>query len=615
MAKRPPSNHRSPITDHSKSGASFPLRTLASLCLIVCCLAGEARGDALVKTEAMLATTIAEIFVEESKIRVELALGFADARAFGNVLPDEIRESLELPERPLTERLLEFFTEDWVLRADGEILPGRVDGIEIRPRVRRDDITGEPLPAPEGEEPERVLAMVIEYALGAPPATISFKAPLDPDRGTPASVGFVAYHRGVAVNDFRYLSGVAELDLDWDDPWYSSFRHPNLKRQYSDPIQGFLYVEPFEVRKEILVRPKDLQTWIDLDLDGKEVLEADKQEALLEKIAEFFSERCPVTIDGKAVPFELQRAHFVERTLRQTKVFDGPVDQPLLNAMVGLIYAHPRDGLPQEVAMTWDVFNDKITSMRGATLDEAGPLPGTVTPDDPVLTWKNFLKNPTLPTFVDLPAAPSGGRHTAPTIWIFLGLIAAAIAGLRIAGGRDSPMGRRVAMAALLVCLGSGIYIAVRELRPRTDTDPDPAEVVDLADEKAAKEMVGSLLHNIYQAFGYRKEEQVYDALARSVSGDLLGDIYLQVYGALVLQGQGGAKMDVERSEVIEANSTPLEGGGFQIESRWNVLGKVNHWGHTHQRMNQYHAKFTVEPSDGRWKITKQEFLGSKRLG
>ena len=50
----------------------------------------RARGDALVVTKAMQATTVAEFYVGESSVRVELEIGVADLAAFANLLPDEI---------------------------------------------------------------------------------------------------------------------------------------------------------------------------------------------------------------------------------------------------------------------------------------------------------------------------------------------------------------------------------------------------------------------------------------------------------------------------------------------------------------------------------------------
>ena len=40
----------------------------------------------------------------------------------------------------------------------------------------------------------------------------------------------------------------------------------------------------------------------------------------------------------------------------------------------------------------------------------------------------------------------------------------------------------------------------------------------------------------------------------------------------------------------------------------------MGHWGHIHQRRNQYDAELTIEPLDGTWKITGLELLDEVRL-
>ena len=65
--------------------------------------------------------------------------------AFGNLLPDEIYERMYEQSQPLVERLPRFFREDLVIRADGEPLFGEIAQIIGRRRVKRDEITGEPL--------------------------------------------------------------------------------------------------------------------------------------------------------------------------------------------------------------------------------------------------------------------------------------------------------------------------------------------------------------------------------------------------------------------------------------------------------------------------------------
>ena len=95
---------------------------------------------------------IAEIWVEPDHVRVELEVGVADLPAFANLMPDPIRAEMGLEPAPLADRIARFFEEDLVvLREDGNV-PGRVVGIEPRNRVRRDEITGEPLPSVGGED-------------------------------------------------------------------------------------------------------------------------------------------------------------------------------------------------------------------------------------------------------------------------------------------------------------------------------------------------------------------------------------------------------------------------------------------------------------------------------
>ena len=119
----------------------------------VACLFGTGiLADAIIRTQAMLATTIAEIFVDERGVVLELEIGLADLEAFSNIMPDEIYERLGNEPISLRERLPKFFKEDLVLTvADGEALSGRILEMEPRSRIRRDDISGEPLP----ESPSR----------------------------------------------------------------------------------------------------------------------------------------------------------------------------------------------------------------------------------------------------------------------------------------------------------------------------------------------------------------------------------------------------------------------------------------------------------------------------
>jgi hypothetical protein len=51
-------------------------------------------------------------------------------------------------------------------------------------------------------------------------------------------------------------------------------------------------------------------------------------------------------------------------------------------------------------------------------------------------------------------------------------------------------------------------------------------------------------------------------------------------------------------------SSPPTASGAlFQRRIRWNLSGLIEHWGHSHQRTNQYQAIATIVDDAGQWKI------------
>ena len=63
-----------------------------------------AAPDALVVTRAMTASTIAQFYIAEGSVRVELEIGIADIEAFANILPDDLFELVTKTKAPLDER-------------------------------------------------------------------------------------------------------------------------------------------------------------------------------------------------------------------------------------------------------------------------------------------------------------------------------------------------------------------------------------------------------------------------------------------------------------------------------------------------------------------------------
>ena len=568
-------------------------------------------ADALVVTRAMKAATIAQIFVDESQIRVEIEVGAADIEAFRNILPDDLFEKLTGEAARLEDRVRAFLENDWMIRADGRLLEGSIERIAPAKRLVRDEITGDPL-AVQPENAEIVIRLALRYPLDGHPETLSICPPLMSDaRAAAANIGFVVYHRGVAVNDFRYLSAEETLQLDWSDPWYSAFDRKTLRRRYFAPAAAFLYVEHLEVRKEIIFRPKDLQAWVDLGLEGQSVIKADARDGVLAKAAEFLAEHTPVQIDGREVDGTLDRIHFIERTLRTSGVVEPGEDIPIHTALIGAIYNYPTESLPQEVRMGWDLFNDRISRVPAVTSDEAGGLPTTVEPDDPTLVWKSFLTNPSQPAFMEVQAPSEPWRVGIPVGSVLcLGIL--AVVWIKLGFGASTGRARRwqpvvasIVLVAMAVLTGGWPIWTV--------TMPGTTSRQVAANDAAA--VTHSLLHNVYRAFDYRDESTIYDVLDRSVSGDLLTRVYLDTQRSLTLASQGGARVKVTELDLIDCQVTSAEDQvGFIADCTWTVTGSVGHWGHIHQRINQYRSEFVVRPLDGEWKMTDMQLLSEKRL-
>ena len=471
---------------------------------------------------------------------------------------------------------------------------GRVLTMDSLPR---DEVTGEPLPVSD-DEGEPVIFAELSYAMLTRPKVLKMRPPRTESGGAASDLGFMAYHQGLPVNDFRYLSTEETLRLNWEDPWFSKFDNRNLWRQYDSPLSAYLYVEHYEVRKEIVVRPKDLQSWVDLGLEGKKGITVEEQPEIKRKVVEFLKDKNPVTIDGEPVEGILDRVHFIYRNLKTSGVIDPPRDLDVISATLGIIFYYPTGGLPQEVAMEWELWDDRIAYIPSSTTDEAGALPHRLVPDDAILKWQNFLKNPTIPGLVDIENPPRLGR-----LWFGLaGVLAFLGLGAFVwRHGKGAFRGKALVptLSLLVVCA----LALPRTLRPA------------YLSKDAGDEIVLGLLENVYRSFDYREESVIYDALARSAAGDLLTDIYLETRRSLELENQGGARAKVQDVTIVASEHQALGGEtGFVSTCTWNVAGSVGHWGHVHQRRNQYQARFVVQAVDGLWKITDLELLQEERL-
>ncbi len=588
------------------------------LTLFLTFMANSALGDWINLTGAETAPNIAEIYVLDDRVRLALEVYIEDLESFKELIPNDwVRDNSVL--RPSLEARMEHFAQQVfaVIAEDGERLPARLVLVEPRLRVDRkspyagmiNPITRMRVPEPPADK--RVLYAELEYPFPGQPEQITLVPPLDADGGATTTIGFIAYHKAVPVIDFRYLGQPERLRLDWADPWYTRFENPNLKRHHKSALMSFLYVEPYEVRHEILARVKDMGEWMDLQLRGREFIEKDELEPLKQRIGAFLLGRNPLTIDGRAAKPILERSNYVKVSLTGIKLVEQPERLEVSTAIVGVIITYLTDGLPGKVEVDWDLFTDQLQRIPTLATDPAGPLPGFVAPDDNLLIWNNFLKKYKVPVVNRVNVEQRQGAWQVPLLSLLLLLMVLPLTWYLVRQQRRGRRQVRYPLAGLVLLLAGGV-VAYPYFRMQIS---GPSSAVTELNEKEATKVLQALLKNIYRAFDFRAEEDVYDKLALTVSGDLLADIYLQNRRSFAVQQAGGAQAKVRSVEILEVDpEVQVEGSEQSFNVLWNASGSVGHWGHVHVRNNQYRALITLAPIEGSWRITGLQLLQERRL-
>ena len=490
----------------------------------------------------------------------------------------------------------------------------------VEPRLRKErpspyagkinPYTLQRIPGPPQDK--RVLYAELVYPFEGRPETLILVPPLaEEGRMSRVPIGFITYHEGVPINSFRFLSESAKLTLNWEDPWYSEFDSKALKRWQRGSVMSFLYIEPYEVRHEVLARVKDLEAWLELGLRGDEFIEADENEPLKKRVGEFFLERDKVLIDGQKLRPILDRTSFVKYSMTGSTFLDQPERLPVNTAVVGVIVTYLVDRIPQKVTNEWDLWSKRIQKVPADAIDPAGPFPSSLTPDDNVLTWTNFLKGYEPPTVAAVSVDKGLTTFKVPLASV-LCLLAVVPLALQVWKYRQNGVraGLLTGLAVLFVAGSVPLspFLRVSVARPA-------AMAPEMSDENAVV-VLNSLLKNIYRAFDFREEEDVYDRLATSVTGDLLSDIYLQNRKSLVVTQAGGARARVQEVQILDVDVGHPDGRSLDLlfHARWTAMGTVGHWGHIHTRKNRYEANINVEPVDGVWKITNLELLEEERI-
>ena len=563
-----------------------------------------AKADFISLIRADKCETIIEIYVEDGQIRVTYEIGLLDWKYFKEIIPSELLNE-QIQNYIKSEGENYFYNKVFTLNADGKNLIGRIVKQEVMPRKYRASLyTG--VVDENNDVSKQMLFVEIIYPLINKPKKVIITPPIEVGmKSTKANIGFVTYHKKIPVNDLRYLSGASTLNLDWNDPWYSKFNNINLRRHHQSSLMSFLYVDPYEVRHEVLMRVKDLEEWIDLGYQLDDVIEVEDQDALKEKISNFLVGRNIVTIDGKVGVPIIDKVHFVKWSLAGIQIQEGKEPMDYSSAVIGVIFAFPHDSIAQDISIDWDMFSDKILEVPQVATDPAGPMPYILRKDDHVLTWKNYLKKYKLPTIseVQVSSAEIPLLKIAALIFVLFGMIKLF--------QKTSKIKRTKLSYGGIILIGISLFflsfyfkqsLTVPFVQKESFTKPE------------ASLLISHLLKNTYRAFDFREESDIYDKLAVSNDEELLARLYIQTKKSMVLESQGGIQVKVKDVELTEVEEVDTNSDGISFKCKWVVKGDVGHWGHIHSRRNQYEAILNVKPESGVWKLYDIDIIEEIRL-
>lgn len=604
-------------SDNTKSVRFKYFAVVCLISLIFLLVSSNSSADWVNLTGAESARNIVEIYVNNDHVKIKFEIFIEDFILFEELIPDDFFP-VPIPERPGIEARSRFFSEQifQVITDTGTKLSAKFDVVEPRIRVERpssfagmiNPFTRQRIPGPPDDK--RVLYAEVTYPFQGKPQYLSFIPPLHEKGSGAASIGFICYHQGVPVVDFRHLPSRSTLHLHWDDPWYSAFEKKQLKRNLQTGVRTYLYIEPFEVRHEILVRVRDMMNWMVFDLRGDEYIDEDEFNSVREQVAKFFLERENVVIDGQRLKPILDKTAYVESTMIRSRFIEIPEKIPLNSAMIGIVITYLTDGIPGEVETSWDLFSDKVQRVTGIMVDPAGPFPYDLEPGDNVLKWTNYLTSYSIPTVKQITADEKhkGLRLPIGSLGCILLVLIPAYSIVQRLGTKKPKMMQILILAGLLV----GSVFAYPFF---TVSIGNSARASKINDSETSQIVLG-LLKNIYRAFEFREEDDVYDKLSVSVAGELLTEIYLQSRKSLIIEQAGGAQAKVEELEVLKAQMQESfkHQGAVDVRAQWTAVGSVGHWGHIHTRHNVYDAIMTLIIDDDHWKISDLEVLEERRI-
>ena len=388
-----------------------------------------------------------------------------------------------------------------------------------------------------------------------------------------------------------------------------------------------LFIEEEVVRIRLEMNLVFLDEMVDFPRENGDRISTMEWTDLPSVLQEFFDTEHPVVINGVRVRPSLEKLQINDPDLRLLPLFPVSRERGLRKVRFELLYpvsAPP----PASVDFGWTTFppNILIDAVDPPPLAIAAELDaeGVRTPlifsrDEPGYSW--YATGAGIESrLMAVPEVERTSETTVPVLAIGLFLAGSIVVVVGLVSARSSASTRPILLA--VVVEGPLLACGVAALLFGWGTMAVGGGTV-LPDADEAEAIFRPLHANVYKAFDFVAEDDVYDALAQSADGGFLDTIYRTIFRGLVMQEEGGAvarvsevrpiEIDVSDIELVR-DENDVERPGFEVTCLWQVDGVVSHWGHAHRRTNEYLATWTVREFDEGWRFTGSEILAQDRI-
>ena len=383
--------------------------------------------------------------------------------------------------------------------------------------------------------------------------------------------------------------------------------HGQEPPQPAPTAQAYLYLEPFHARVEVMFDVATVQGWLKQPTDASAPMPMAVRQQLSDGAMKAADDWCSLMADDLTVRGTLTGVALVKGKPGATLPYDEAESPAARELMVGFMYEFSIPGAPEKLDLRWKHFAPPVQALPLTVFHGASTSSLQLTATRPSATWANNGRLPMPKALANVPTLPQVKVYTVPLVMILWVIFGIAVYVWMDVKDKKFPGGFVPFLAAWLfgVAITYSMNVHVR--------DPFAKPAVAVSTPANAEAVLTPLLRNVYRAFDYRRESDIYDLLARSVDGELLRTLYLQIVQSLTLDEQEGARVRITDLSVTIEQVTPKD-EGFIAQGQWTALGTVGHWGHQHQRLNRYKAKLTVTPVQSEWKITALEVMEERRL-